>query len=355
MNIIKQKNTCFPFISKNPSYNITISCDDGFQLTLNSVGASIRQLIYPFPDGSLRNIVLSFADDTTYLSNSLYAGATLAPCAGRISHGCLPIENTIYSLSRNENNIHTLHGGSHNASFANWNLRSVHAATGRADITFDILLPDGLDGFPGNRKITACYTLLENHTLTVFYEAFSDKCTYFNISNHTYFNLNGDFSIPVYDHTLRLQAESYTRNGIDFIPECISPVENTPFDFRKPVSLSTYIEKFTSNDQLIHNKGYNHAFVLTHPSDCADLYCTAAHSPVQLTAMSDSPCMVLYTGGFIEPGLSLSHNQKSISSCAMAFEFQDYPDASGKHNFPFLITQANEKWSRTITYKLSSR
>ena len=353
MNIYKQQKTYFHFGKSDFYYNIILSCDDGFQLTLSSIGASIRQLLYPFPDGNLKNIVLSFTNDEAYFSNFLYAGATLAPCAGRISNGCLPVGNIIYSLSCNENSQHTLHGGFQTAAFSNWNLQTAHTDWDHVTVVFNLSLPDGLDGFPGNRKIIVSYILQEDHTLTIHYEAISDQDTYFNISNHTYFNLNGDFSLPIFDHLLEIQAENYICNRIDFIPEYILPVKNTPFDFRKSTLIKTNMQNFPSDKQLLENKGYNHAFILNHTSNTPDLHCTAINSPLHLKVISDSPCMVLYSGGFIESGLSLSAKQKTMPSCALAFEFQDYPDAPGKHAFPYSVSPAGETWKRTITYKFS--
>lgn len=355
MNVCKQEKYSQLSGKQYHSYNILLTCHDGFQLTLSSIGASIRQLLYPFPDGSLKNIVLSFADDDLYFSNSLYAGATLAPCSGRISYGQLSLRDTTYLLSCNENNLHTLHGGYQNAAFSNWNLRSILAFSDSAVVTFDIFLSDGLDGFPGNRKITAVYTLLEDHTLTLHYEAVSDKDTYFNISNHTYFNFTGDFSLPILDHTLQVQANQYVCNRADFIPEDISPVEDTPFDFRTPTAIRPNIISFPHDRQLAQNHGYNHAFVLNHSADFPDIYCTEKNSPVKLNVSSDAPCMVLYTGGFIEPGLTLQNKQTTSPSCALAFEFQDYPDAPGKHGFPYSITSPGETWTRNIQYKFLSR
>lgn len=142
---------CTPYI------NVSLTCSDGFSVTLCSIGAS------PYSDGDLKNIALAFDEDIAYFSNSLYAGATLAPCAGRISHGKLSINDSVYSLSLNENNAHTLHGGFHNASFKNWELISAETSDESATVIFKIILEDGLDGFPGNRKIKA-YAQRKPHT-----------------------------------------------------------------------------------------------------------------------------------------------------------------------------------------------
>lgn len=363
---------------------VTLACRDGFSASLCSLGASIRRIDCPWPSGALKNIALSFAQDSAYLSNPLYAGATLAPCAGRISQGRLPIpangsfetarkssinesfetiretsvnetsemtnSERICLLTRNENGRHTLHGGLHNASFQNWPLLSLSQTETAAQASFGLTLADGLDGFPGNRQLKATYTLNEEHTLTLKLEAISDQDTYFNLSNHCYFNLSGDFSKSAADHLLQIQADRYIRNAPDFIPEGIGDVTNTPFDFRQPRTLKAQAKAWPADLQLARNQGYNHGFILEHRNSAPDLICEFPGSPWRLSVSSDAPCMVLYSGGYIQEGLPLADGQTSRPGCALAFEFQDYPDAPGGHGFPYHTTPAGVAWERTICY-----
>lgn len=331
-------------------------CQDGFSLTLSSLGASIRQLYVPFSSGDFRNIALSFSSESLWESNPLFAGATLAPTAGRIANGHLPLSNGNIQLSRNENDHHNLHGGFHNASFQNWTLCSVEETKDSACVTFEITLPDGLDGFPGNRQLKAIYTLTDQHLLTIRYEAISDKETYFNLSNHCYFNLSGNFSRPALDHVLQVNADLCLTNAPDFIPSGTRNVMETPFDFRRPVSLKQHLDHYSSEEQLMWNKGYNHGFILNRLDASPktpehDLICALPGSPLSLSISSDAPCMVLYSGGYIPEGLPLSDGQKTVPSCALAFEFQDYPDAPGGHGFSYATTSPGKLWSRTIRYQ----
>lgn len=408
--LISQSTKKSPFSDICRQYiTVRLTCNDGFSVTLCSIGASIRQILFPASDGDLKNIALAFDEDTDYFSNSLYAGATLAPCAGRISHGRLSINDSVYSLSLNENNTHTLHGGSHNASFKNWELVSAeidtkdnfdnrlissdkysthtnatdsfsietttdicsaqhnHTLVESATVVFRIILEDGLDGFPGKREIKAIYTLKEDHTLTLRYEAISDKDTYFNISNHTYFNLSGDYSSSALTHKLQIQADKYICNTPDFIPESISSVKNTPFDFRRSISLLEQMQTYPNDIQLKRNQGFNHEFILNHDSpnhdkneriamplpspNTPDLICTSPDNSIQLRITSDSPCVVLYSGGYLENGIKLKDKQLTSPGCALAFEFQDYLDAPGNFDFPYHITKAGELWNRQICYR----
>lgn len=170
------------------------------------------------------------------------------------------------------------------------------------------------------------------------------------MSNHSYFNLSGNFEESVYDHLLQIHAHSYIYNDDEFIPEGIAPVENSPFDFRKPVSLTRQMKAFSDNAQLTVSHGYNHAFLLNKNNELPQLVFTSPDSAKKLFISSDAPCVVVYSGGFIESGLPLSGNQISCPGCAAAFEFQDYPDAPGNHGFPFHYTEAGKEWTRYIKY-----
>lgn len=335
---------------KNPEGTlISLTCNDHFCVTLCSVGASIRSVQIPSSHGKQKNLALSFQSGSSYLNNSLYAGATLAPCAGRISNGQLAVGSQRFLLTRNENKKHCLHSGTHSASFLNWETVSVKELPDSAEVCFRCSLPDKCDGFPGNRIFTVIYTLSEAHELTVRYHAVSDQDTYFNMTNHSYFNLTGDFTRSACDHSLQISASRYIYNDNEFIPAGIACVNDIPFDFRKPVSLSSLMKKHPENQQLKTNRGYNHAFILDHTVS-PQLCFKSPDQNLSLKISSDAPCVVVYSGGFIEYGLALADNQLSCPGCAVAFEFQDYPDAPGNHNFPFLITSAGQSWTRTIQY-----
>lgn len=352
-------------VEKTETFLFRLTCQDGFFVSLFTVGAAIRQIGFSSRESHLQNLALSFLREEDYFSNPLYAGVTLAPTAGRISLGKLPVDDHLYALSRNENGTHSLHGGFGNASFRNWEVREATVTpTGDARVVFTCTLPDGLDGFPGNRRITATYTLTESHQLTIHYEAVSDQDTYFNISNHSYFNLSGDFSRSATDHLLQIHADRYICNAPDFIPEGTADVSGTPFDFRQPLSLQEQLQKYPGNIQIQRNQGYNHGFILNHAfengfqdlsgtlpdSDTPDLVCALPDGSVTMSVRSDAPCMVLYSGGYIDDSQKLITGQHSAPSCALAFEFQDYPDAPGGHGFPYHITPAGASWTRNICY-----
>lgn len=337
-----------------PRADAVLSGPDGFSVELGRRGASILSLSCPSGSGIFKNIALSFPDPDAPSCRGLYAGAVLQP-AGRISGGLLPVRGAVHHLSLNEQGRHTLHGGFHSLSFADWTL--LESSPSRA--VFGASLGDGLDGFPGNRTFRAVYTLIPGpggSTLVLRFEAVSDADTWFDLSSHVYFNLSGDFSKDIGRHTLQIAAKRVLVNAPDFIPQGTAPVSGGPFDFTTPVPVGDAMARDPENEQLLRNRGYNHAFILDSGStagDVPDLRFTSPDGRISLSASSDAPCVVMYSGGFIEEGLPLSDGQLAVPSCACAFEFQNYPDAPGGHGFPYRPAAAGETWRREIRWRFA--
>lgn len=184
------------------SYVITTRISNA-KFLLHSSDLSVKSICFATGfNGQEIPLALSFADIRPYETTVCYAGATLGPNAGRLRGARLPILGKEYVLSENENGSQ-LHGGRHNLSSILWNVDSVtdhvDSVTG-AKMASSILLsaaqPDGLDGYLGNRRYQVRYTLADPGILTMEYTAWTDVPTYINLSNHTYWNLSGDFTKP---------------------------------------------------------------------------------------------------------------------------------------------------------------
>lgn len=328
--------------------SFTLKNDNGIEVTIISAGASIRRLIVPDFYGKKENIVLSFKDEKLYFNNPLYAGAILGPVAGRISDGRLPLCGTAFQLTRNDGANH-LHGGKNSLSFLNWQLQSQgqNPDTGESVLVFQASLPDGTDGFPGNRHFTASYSLNRENQLTLVYEAVSDKDTYFNLSNHSYFNLSGDFTESALNQELLIDAEQYVANNEEHLPIGFEPVGHTPFDFRTPHTLAAHMEAYPKHPQLLNALGYNNGFALSTPK--ATLFHKKSGRCMELT--TNAPCIVLYSGGYIPKGLPLADSFFSSPSCAIALEAQDFPNAPNCPAFAFSFTKAHEVYRCLIQYR----
>lgn len=321
---------------------------NGMEVEILSAGAAISRILVPDLAGNFENIVLSFADKSTYYGNSLYAGAILGPVAGRISGARLPLNNSVCHLTKNDGDNH-LHGGHHSLSFLNWNLQSQteNHGEGTWNVVLHAFLPDGTDGFPGNRHFTASYTLCNDNSLILHYSAVSDQDTYFNLSNHSYFNLSGDFTVSALTQNLQIKAEDYVENNAEHLPIGFSSVSGTPFDFNIPCTLKENMKKYPKHPQLLQAEGYNNGFALSSPT--AVLSHKATGRRMELS--TDAPCLVLYSGGYIPDDLLLAGNIFSSPSCAVALEAQDFPDAPNCPAFSRSYTKAGERFNRLIRYQ----
>lgn len=359
-------------------------------------GAAVCGIYINKTGESFQNIALGFLSAGDYPGNPLHAGAVLGPAAGRIQEGRLPIRGTCFSLTRNDGGRHHLHGGEHGLSRLLWNTEACQKTTDGGILVFSVSLPDQTDGYPGSRQFRAVYTL-RGKTLSLCLTAVSDRDTFFNLSGHTYFNLNWACSKKASDGSpgagasslagrlcpggllqrLTIPASRVAFNTKEHIPESIHCVDQTAFDFRQPALVADMLKRYCGDPQLQWAKGYNHAFILDRPSPLPSCGCRelsqaaileSEDGSIRLRLLTDAPCLVVYTGGFIDSSFPLSHACKgtgedsaacglqlpdrTFPGCAIALEAQDIPDAPNQNFFPVRFTEKGEIFSRLIEYRL---
>lgn len=333
-------------------YEVVLEEKDRIRVCLLTYGASICRLMIPNRNGLLENVVLGFEHYPDYYKNPLFAGATLAPSAGRISGAVLPLGDHICRLSANDGR-HNLHGGFENASHQNWTINSYSESPEACSVTFNLRLPHSLDGFPGSRSLAVCYTLKQNQTLEIKYMAATDTPTYFNMSNHSYFNLSGDFTRSGLEQTLMINAGAYIANNTEHIPEAINPCSNSPFHFQIPATLQSNLDCCPEDGPLCNANGYNNAFLLKSiqlEGIKKALTLTDNVSGRQLDLYTDQPAVVLYSGGFIGDNHVLTGGARSSGSCAIALEAQDIPDVCHIAPDRYHLTKPGNPYQRFILF-----
>lgn len=337
-------------------YQMTTSL--GLTVSILSLGASIQKIAIAAEDGTECPLALGFPNVTAYEECTCYAGATLGPNAGRIRDAKLPVNEQIFELTRNDGH-NQLHGGFHNLATWPWEMESASCTPEAANILLSAKQPDGLDGYPGNRHYQVQYTLEDTNWLIIKYAAWTDVPTYVNLSNHTYWNLSGDFTRPALNQELTIFANNVCINDTAHLPADIVPVDGTAFDFRKSQSLESRMK--TASDslslaQLAIGQGYNHAYLLNKNHVFRTLRTIKQHHTFKkacilkdssngrtVKMMTDAPALVLYSGGYLPGGLT---------SCAVALEAQDIPDVM--HILPgaYQLTTPEHPFRRTIRYHI---
>lgn len=289
------------------------------EISFSSFGAAVRKICIKKSKDKLENIAFTLPDTELYPDNSLYAGATLAPTSGRIENGLLSINKTLFLLSKNEQGRHHIHGGKENLSFCFWKLTYKDSHT----LTFSASLKDKVDGYPGNRNFEVTYQLKDN-CLEIQQHATSDTDTCFNMSNHTYFNLNA-FSCSGLDQYLMIRANQVVCNNEEHIPQKAISTPGTEFDFLSGVHVGKRIEQYTESEQFRIARGLNHYFLLsenTTDSPACILNSSDRKSSLRLT--TDAPALVLYSGGFIDASFHYEAADGSLHAaypgCAVAIE-----------------------------------
>lgn len=327
----------------------------GLSVSLIPIGASIQKIALKDADGEEIQMALGSPSAGFYSECPVYAGATLAPNAGRIQGGLLSMDGRKVALTANDG-PNQLHGGPHNLSNRLWETVSISQNYDSASILFKTALPDDVDGYPGNRNFFVRYTLEDSGWLSIRYMAETDAPTYINMSNHTYWNLSGDFSKSGLDQELTVYAANVCFNDASHLPQDLVSVAGTAFDFRSPRILREQIQAFqkksgksalSSRLQLDTARGYNHAFLLERDRNYRQLRSVCHPKSVKkacilsdpesgrmLVYHTDAPALVVYSGGFLPSGLPLHSGAVTSPSCAVALEAQDVP------NTPFFLPEA---------------
>ena len=324
-------------------------------VTILPLGATVQKIAVCDEDGQEIPLALGFPGPEPYQSLTCYAGAALGPNAGRIRDGRLALSGEEYVLTPNDG-ANQLHGGAHSLSSQLWTVEDFACEGDSASLLLSTVQPHGLDGWPGTRSYRVRYTLTDENCFTIEYEAQTDRPTYFNLSNHTYWDLTGRFDGSALSQELTVRASRVCVNDTQHLPVDLISVGGTAFDFREALSLGSAIRTTcdpVSREQLAIARGFNHAYLLDgEPGLKRACFLRDPISGRRLEFLTDAPGVVLYSGGFLPEGLTLNGDCRCVPSCAVALEAQDLPDCSRLYPAAFRPTLPGEIWRRVIQYRL---
>lgn len=313
-------------------YCYTISNQGGMQAVLTNLGAALVKLFVPDREGKAADVVLGFDNVEDYEKNPNFFGTVIGPSANRIAGAAFSIDGKVCRLqvNDNENNLHShMEIGYHK--------RIWEAVCNENSVTFTLKDTDQNMGFPGNKSLAITYCLRDNNELELHYHASADEKTIINLTNHTYFNLDGHDSGSIEQHELCLKASAYTPVVAGAIPTGeIAGVCGTPMDFTQEKKIGQEIR--ADFEQLNLTGGYDHNYVIDHYDGELRLF-AVVKAPVSgrvMKAYTNLPGVQFYAGNFIDrqQGKDGVIYDKRHAFC---LETQYYPDAVHHPNFPSCI------------------
>ena len=322
----------------------------GAYVDLIDFGCIIVDLCVPDQNGEMTDVVLGYNLAKHYEVNGCFFGALIGRNGNRIAGAKFSIDGKKYTLAQNENdnNLHSVPEGYHKKFFA---VTDQNEETN--SITFSRLSPDGESGFPGNFQVSVTYTLTEDNELRITYDGVSDQATVANLTNHTYFNLNGEGSGDVLDINLKINASYYTpvADAASIPTGEYAPVAGTPFDFTSFKKIGQDID--ADFDQLIYTGGFDHNIVTDGYEKGKVRKIAEAYSDktgIGMEVYSDLPCVQFYSGNFIveEWGKNSHIYTKRNGFC---LETQVEPNAVNQEGFHSPVIAAGEKYHSVTGYK----
>jgi aldose 1-epimerase len=330
----------------------TLTNAHGIEVRIITYGAAIVSLKTPDRAGHFKNIVLGFDTLEPYLAGVPYFGATVGRYANRIANGRFGLDGKTYSLPQNDG-PNSLHGGTKGFDKRIWSAQPSQSPQGPA-LTLTYVSADGEEGYPGTLTANVTYTLGDDDTLAIIFEATTTAPTPVNLANHAYFNLTGDPRRTILDHVLTIDAERFTPVNATLIPTGeLRAVAATSFDFRKPTTIGARIDG--GDEQLRLGHGYDHNWVLTKPQAGTMTLAAVLSDPESgrsLELRTTQPGLQFYSGNFLD-GKPAGKGTVFAHRTGLCLETQHFPDSPNQPSFPSTILRPGETYSEktVLTFK----
>ncbi|MBQ0143577.1 MAG: galactose mutarotase [Bacteroidales bacterium] len=329
----------------------TITNESGAFVRLSSVGAGIVSIAVPDRDGKLADVVLGYPEAASYFADGPCAGKCPGRYANRIAFGKFTLDEVEYSLPVNNGPNH-LHGGPEGFQNKVWESRIEGDA-----VEFQYFSEDGEAGYPGNLKVVAHYEWSEDNSLKLTFTAQCDRKTVVNLTNHAYFNLDGEGNGNILDHEMKLNASVYLPTDETLIPVGeADPVAGTPMDFLEFHKLGERIkEDFPA---LNYGKGYDNCWMIDGYEPGQIQAAAKLYSPLsgrQLEVLTTQPAVQVYTGNWLGGCPVAKCGRSYFDYDGVAIECQHCPDSPNKPEFPTTVLEPGETLQEAIIWAFTTR
>jgi aldose 1-epimerase len=331
----------------------TLSNTAGAEVCITNFGGRIVSLMMPDRDGNLTDVVLGMDSVAAYFpeNNQSDFGASIGRYANRIDHGRLVIDGDTTQLPTN-NFGHCLHGGPTGWQYQVYDAEQPNDST----LVLTMLSPDGDNNFPGNLTAKVTYTLTSDNKVDIAYTATTDKPTVINMTNHSYFNLSGDPSKSMKDHTLYINGSTFTPVDSTYMTSGeIITVADTPMDFTTAKAVGADITNFDF-EQIKNGNGFDHNWVLDTKGDISipAAILTSPSNGIVLTVYTDEPGIQFYSGNFLDGTITGKNNKVYNQHAALCLETQHYPDSPNKPEWPSTVLRPGETYNSHTVFAFST-
>lgn len=338
MSVIREK---VGELSGKEVYEYYLDNGKGLSARILNYGGIIKSLVYNGID-----VVLGRDTFKEYLYNSGHFGAIIGRNSNRIENSEFELNGKVYKLNKNSGK-HNLHGGNNGFDKKVWDVEERDEDEPMLILSY--VSPDGEEGFPGEVKITVTYTLTVDNSLKIHYQGETDTDTILNMTNHSYFNMNGHSSGVIDGHTLWMNCDFYTPNNDECMPygEVLS-VKDTPFDFRKKSVIGERLN--SQHPQIKKAGGFDHNFVLNGRGYRKISSLRGDKTGICMEVYTDQVGVQIFTKNFSGERLCKSNTIYTPHS-GICFETQAFPNSLNYSHFPDVVLKKNEKYDTVTEYK----
>lgn len=331
---------------KDEIYEYTLKNSNHFEVAVLNLGGIITKIITKDKNDELKNVVLYYKNVDNYLDDPAYAGAIIGPTSGRIREGRYSIDGNVMQLGIN-NGINANHGGPKALNSKVFDVEIIENG-----IKLKYFWKHLMNNHYGNMDFEIIYTITEDNKLVIDLNAKSDRNSYINLTNHSYFNLAGDLEINGDEQYLKISSNKVCELDENLIPTSkFINTKDTAFDFTDYSKIKDNINK--GNLQFEYTRAIDHGFVLNDKKQAASIY--SEYSGIQMDIETSQNVLVVYTGNYLDEVSAFGNLEKNTRYLGVALEAQNYQDGINVENFDSTLTTKDMPYKQTIIFKFSKR
>jgi aldose 1-epimerase len=335
-----------------PIERYTLTNANGLQADIITYGGILTALRVPDRNRQVGDIVLGFETLAPYLGDHPFFGALVGRFCNRIAGAQFTLNGTTYQLAHNDG-VNHLHGGPQGFHRAIWRASERPADEGPS-LELRYLSRDGEEGYPGNLSVAVVYTLTDQNALRIDYSATTDRDTVINLTNHSYFNLDG--SADILGHEIQIDATQFLPINETLIPIGeLRAVHDTPMDLTASTMIGDRIA--ADDEQVRRGLGFDHTWVIDKPAGAlghaARVY--APQSGRVLDVSTTTPGVQFYSGNMLDGSLAGKRGQVYSQHSGLCLETQHFPDSPNQPQFPSTVLHPGETYRQTTIFEFGVR